>query len=121
MICLERILTSKGAQALLDVLIGPELDSRAKTVQSEKPQSVQLRVRGNRKEHIQRFDSRPGRTSDHPFINGVLGIEACNKPIERTMNCKPDCVGMMKTIGKLLAICWFAVFTLFCIWASFCG
>jgi hypothetical protein len=26
----------------------------------------------------------------------------------------------MKTIGKVFAVCWFTVFTLFCLWASFC-
>jgi hypothetical protein len=30
MTCRERILTSKGVQALLDICIGPELDSRGK-------------------------------------------------------------------------------------------
>lgn len=39
MTCLERILTSKDAQALLDILLGPEQESRWKSEQGERPQS----------------------------------------------------------------------------------
>jgi hypothetical protein len=42
MTCLERILTSKSVQALLDICIGPELDSRGKTEQSKKPRAKRV-------------------------------------------------------------------------------
>jgi hypothetical protein len=36
MTCLERILTSKSVQALLDILLGPELNSQEKPMRSER-------------------------------------------------------------------------------------
>jgi hypothetical protein len=39
MTCLERLFTLKSVQALVDLLVGPEADSRKETESSERPQS----------------------------------------------------------------------------------
>jgi hypothetical protein len=41
--CPERILTSKDAQALLDIFPEPELESRKKSEQGERPHSNKTR------------------------------------------------------------------------------